>query len=382
VPRGNTKKASTARHTQRPSPRLGRSREVVSQLSAIEAGGGEGEVVFDRRTKLHVSSLGKKFFPEVGVTKGGLMRYYAAIWPALKPHVLDRPLVLKRFPDGVGGSMFFQQNAGEHVPDVVRVEMLGTESEGKKPRIIGGDLATLLYTVQMGTIEVHPWLSRVGDIDHPDRCLIDLDPGDDVPFAKVTELARNIVHLAHECALPVAVKTSGSSGIHLVIPLPPRTSYDASVALASLLANAAVAQRPDLATVERSIRARPSGTIYVDAMQNARGKSMASAYSVRPKPNAPVSAPLTERELTARLRIDAYTVRTLPARVMRLGDVWGKALARRPSATTVRDALRALEQVLEAAPTEGSKPGRASRSRIAGGAGAGATQRQRRKRRT
>jgi bifunctional non-homologous end joining protein LigD len=232
--------------------------------------------------------------------------------------------------------------------------------------------------VQLGAIEVHPWLSRVSDLNHPDRCLIDLDPGDDVPFPRVVELARNIVRLARECSLPVAVKTSGSSGIHIVIPLPAKTSYDVSVALASLLANAAVAQRPDLATTERSIRARPKGTIYVDAMQNARGKSMASAYSVRPKPSASVSAPLTERELTARLRIASYTVRTLPARVMRLGDLWGKALARRPAPSIVRDALRALEHVLEAAPTEGSTPRRASRRNKAGGAGAGAVQGRRR----
>ena len=356
-------------------------RDVEAQLRDIEADGGDGDLVLDRGATLHVSSLGKLYFPDAGITKGALMRYYAAVWPVLQPHVQDRPLVLKRFPDGVGGPMFFQQNAGSNVPEAVRVETLDTEQEGPKPRIVGGDLATLLYTVQLGAIEVHPWLSRLPAVDNADRCLIDLDPGDDVPFTKVVELAKSIVRLARECSLPVAVKTSGASGIHLVIPLPPRTSYETSVALASLLANVVVQQHPELATVERSIRARPTGTIYVDAMQNARGKSMACAYSVRPREAATVSMPITERELTGRLRIASFTLKTVPARVLRLGDVWGAALARRPSMSTVRDAMRALDHVLKAAPMEGSTPRRGSRRSKAGGAGAGAARGKRRKRR-
>ncbi len=334
---------------------------------------------FGRGVSLRVSNLGKVYFPKEGITKGGLMRYYARVWPVLRPHVLDRPLVLKRFPDGVGGPMFFQQNAGAHVPDGVRVERVKAGSEGPAERLVGGDLITLLYTVQLGTIEVHPWMSRVSDIDHPDRCLVDLDPGDDVPFASVVELAKEIVRLATECALPVAVKTSGASGIHLVIPLPARTTYETSVSLASLLSRAAVARRPDLATVERTIRKRPSGTIYVDPMQNARGKSMACAYSVRPRDEATVSAPLTPRDLSGRLRIGAFTVRTLPARVMRMGDAWGKALARRPTARTVQVAMRALELAQETEPADTST--RQSRRQRAGGAGEGAARGGRRKRR-
>jgi bifunctional non-homologous end joining protein LigD len=355
-------------------------RDVDSQLRELEAGEGEGELVLVRGSKLRVSNLGKVFFPDIGLTKGGLMRYYASVWPVLKPHIADRPLVLKRFPDGVGGSMFFQQNAGSRVPSAVRVEKLASGSEGAKPRIIGGDLATLLYTVQLGAIEVHPWLSRVADINHPDRCLIDLDPGDDVPFSKVVELARLIVRLARDCSLPVAVKTSGLAGIHIVIPLPVRTSYKESASLASILAGAVAAQHPELATVQRSVRSRPSGTIYVDAMQNARGKSMASAYSVRPQSDAQVSAPITERELTSRLRLASFNVRTVPARVMRVGDLWGKAVARRPSPSTVRKALIALEQVMDTGPEEGDTPRRAARRSKAGGAGAGAVEGRHRKR--
>jgi bifunctional non-homologous end joining protein LigD len=271
------------------------------------------------------------------------MRYYTRVSSVLLPEIAGRPLILKRYPEGLGGQMFFQQDAGPHVPDAVPTKALRTEEKGDRQRIIGGDLVTLLYTVQLGAIEVHPWLSRVPDIESPDRCLIDLDPGDDVPFSAVVELARDVLRVMEDCGLSAAVKTSGSSGIHLVISLPPRTSYETSARLAAQIAQVVARARPERATVERSIKARPSGTIYVDAMQNARGKSAASAYSVRAKPGATVSAPLTPRELTARLRIGAFTVETMPARLEKLGDMFGEALRTRP--TTARALTRALEML-------------------------------------
>jgi bifunctional non-homologous end joining protein LigD len=322
--------------------------DVEAQLTAIERGKGEGELDLGRGVTLHVSSLGKVYFPEAGVTKGALMRYYTRVSPFLLPEIDGRPLVLKRYPDGVGGQMFFQQDAGPHVPDVVRVKALPTEGKGVRPRIIGGDLATLLYTVQLGAIEVHPWLSRVSDINAADRCLIDLDPGDDVPFSAVVGVARDVRRIVEECGLSAAVKTSGSSGIHIVLALPPRTSYDTSARLAMLVAEAVVALRPERATVERSIGARPAGSIYVDAMQNARGKSMASTYSVRARAAATVSAPLRDQELTARLRTNAFTVRTMPARLARTGDIWAGALGTRTTARTLARAMKALEETLAA----------------------------------
>ncbi len=323
---------------------------VESQLRAIEREGGDGDVSFGGRRRLHVSSLDKVYFPEIGVTKGALMRYYARTWHYLQPHVKDRPLVLKRYPDGVTGQLFFQQNAGAHVPDGVRVDTLDTAEEGPKPRIVGGDLLTLLYTVQLGAIEVHPWMSRVRSVDAPDRCLIDLDPADDVPFSQVVALTRDILAIARQCGLPMAVKTSGSSGMHLVIPLPARTSYTTSAELALTLARVVAVHQPERATVERSIKKRPQGTIYVDAMQNARGKSMACAYSVRARALATVSTPVRDRELTARLRTEAFSIRTVAARVTRVGDMWGEALSDVPAPRTVKQAMRALAQVLDDAP--------------------------------
>jgi bifunctional non-homologous end joining protein LigD len=348
--------------------------DVESQLRAIERGADEGEIVLGRGQRLHVSSLSKPYFPEAGITKGGLMRYYTRVAPFLLPQIEDRALVLKRYPDGVAGPMFFQQNAGDHVPDTVRVATLDTAELGAKPRIIGGDLLTLLYTVQLGAIEVHPWLSRAHDVDSADRCLIDLDPGDDVPFSTVSTLAREVARIAEGCGLPVAIKTSGASGIHIVLPLAPRTTYETSAALAMALARALVAQHPDVATVERGVKARPKGSIYVDALQNARGKSMAAPYSVRARDSASVSAPLHERELTSRLRIDSFTVRSMPARLARTGDLWGDAIATRPTARAIARAMARLDDAASAPPPSADRP---ARRKPAGGPHAGPAARRR-----
>ena len=335
--------------------------DVEAQLRAIEDGEGEGAVDFGGGRTLRVTSLGKVFFPDEGITKGDVMRYYARVSRFLLPDIEGRPLVLKRLPDGVGGQLFYQQDAGPHVPDDVHVASVDTAEKGKQERIIGGDLLTLLYTVQLGAIEVHPWFSTVKTPESPDRCLIDLDPGEGVPFAKVVELAQVIVRVARDCGLPVALKTSGSRGIHIVFPLPARTSYDTSQELATLVARLAAASHPDLATVERSLSARPKGTIYVDAMQNAHGKSGASAYSIRAKPAATVSTPIRPRELTPKLKLASYTVKTVPQRTVRVGDIWREAMADRPTTKALTRAMTALDQALEDAAPE--RPARTKKRR-------------------
>ena len=368
----------TSRARKRPGPAPGRLREIERSLRELEMGEGSGDVELGDE-RLRVTNLAKVYFPDSGITKGAVMRYYTRIWPVLQGHVDGRPLVLKRYPDGIDGQIFYQQNAGAHVPRGVRVEKVETAGEGAQSRIVGGDLLTLLYTVQLGAVEVHPWLSRIGTIDTPDECLIDLDPADDVPFSRVVLLARHILSMAAECSLPMAVKTSGSSGLHLVVPLPRATSYETSARLALLLASATATQWPALATVERSIRKRPAGTIYVDAMQNARGKSMAGAYSLRPRPLATASTPISPRELTSRLSTERFTIKTVPARVMRKGDVWEAALATRASTRALTDAITALARVLEDTSAT-TLPPRHAKRRPAGGAGvASAAKRQSRR---
>lgn len=340
------KKKSPAKKA--PVRAVGTPPDVEAQLLAIEQGDGDGEVELGRGARLHVSSLGREIFPEVGVTKGAVMRYYTRMSRFILPDIEGRPLILKRYPTGVAGEMFFQQDAGPHVPDTVRVDQVATVDKGKQDRIIGGDLATLLYTIQMGAIEVHPWFSRVSDPDAPDRSLIDLDPGEGVPFAWVVELAQEIVKIARQVELPVVLKTSGSRGIHLVFPMPVRATFEASLALAEMVAKAATVARPDLATVERSIRSRPEKSIYVDAMQNAHGKSMAAAYSLRARPTATASAPLRPRELAPRLKLTGFTAATLPARTERIGDIWREGLAERPTARALARAMQTLGETLSA----------------------------------
>jgi bifunctional non-homologous end joining protein LigD len=346
------KAKAPARTKAVPHRAIGTPPDIELQLLTIENRGGDGDIELGKGRTLHVSSLDKVFFPEPRITKGAVMRYYTRMSRFILPDIDGRPLILKRYPDGVEGEMFFQQDAGAHVPDVVRVAEVETLDKGTQKRIIGGDLPTLLYTVQLGAIEVHPWFSRIDRLETPDRALIDLDPGEGVPFPKVVELAQDIVKIARECHLPVALKTSGSRGIHLVFPLPARTSYDTSARLAMLLARAATVARPDLATVERSLSARPEQSIYVDAMQNAQGKSMAGAYSIRAKPVAPVSAPLRPRELTAKLRLASFTVTSMPARADRVGDIWREALAERPTTGALARAMQVLETTLTAEPPQ------------------------------
>lgn len=312
--------------------------DVIRQLDAIERDGGDGEIAFGRGKRLHVSSLGKVYFPKAGVTKGDVMRYYASVAPALLPVIKDRPLVLKRFPDGIDGPSFFQQNAGDDLPALVRTARVGTE-RGKASRIVGGDLPTLLYTVQIGTIAVHPWQSRTRSHQYADTTTIDLDPGDDVPFREVVSLARAIKAELDKLELHASIKTSGSSGLHIVLPLPPKTAYEDAARLAELIAERVVEEHPKRATVERSIKRRPARTIYVDAQQNAEGKSVVAAYSVRERPQATVSAPLDWRELRPTLRLESFTTETMPARLRKVGDLWGAAMKR-------RNTRRSMERVL------------------------------------
>ena len=312
---------------------------IVEQLDAIEADGGDGTLEFGRGQTLHVSSLDKEYVPDAGVTKGGLMRYYAAVSPLLLPIIKDRPLILHRYPDGVGGSSFFQQNAGKTMPRGVRTERVATGTGARAERVVGGDLHTLLATVQIGTIPVHTWQSRIQSHQYADTTTIDLDPGDDVSFRDVVTLAKRIKAQLDKLDLTAALKTSGSSGLHIVLPLPAKTTFDDATLLAERVAGRIVDAEPALATVERSIRERPKGSIYVDAQQNSEGKSVVAAYSVRERSKATVSAPIDWRELRATLRIDAFTVETMPARLRKVGDLWGEAMKRR---NTRRSIVRVL----------------------------------------
>lgn len=326
------------RHPARRAPRnkVGSS-SILSALDAIEHAGGSGSIGTAPENSLEVSHLDKVFFPDVGVTKGDVMRYYVRVAPFVLPTVADRPLVLKRTPDGVGGELFFQQNAPESVPHGVRVENVAAHGEAQR-RFVGGDLDTLLHVVQLGCISIDPWMSRIGSLDTPDYAIIDLDPGPSAPFKLIVRVARWLEESLSDLGLHSVPKTSGSRGIHIAIPLPRSTTFHAAIATAQAVAARVVEQHARQTTVERALENRPRGAVYLDCLQNARGKSVAAAYSVRAKPDATVSAPLKWDEVDDSLDPREFTTSTMPDRLDRVGDLWRAGLEQRNAASAVRDA--------------------------------------------
>jgi len=302
---------------------------VVDGLAEIERGGGDGILELPSGG-LEVSNLGKIFFPVSGHTKGDVMRYYARVAPAILRAMHDRPLVMKRFPNGVSGTAFYQQKAPGDAPSVVRVESVSDERITTADRLIGGDLATLLYLVQLGAISVDPWHSRVGSIKHADYSIVDLDPGPRASFARVVDVALAVGEVLDAHGLHGVAKTSGASGIHIVLPLGAGVPNDGARMIAEIIATKVAQRYPKLATIERSVKARAVGAVYVDYLQNIRGKTVAGVYSVRARPTPTVSTPLAWAELTPDLDPRAFTVDTVPPRIDELGDLW-EAGMRRPN---------------------------------------------------
>ena len=313
---------------------------VVAQLERFESEGGSGTLTLGRGVTLDVSSLGKVFFPKNGFTKGDVMRYYATVAPWLLPAIADRPLVLKRFPNGISGPSFYQQKAPDEAPAGVRVETIHNEENVEQRRVVGGDLATLLYTVQLGSISVDPWHGRVGALEHADYTILDLDPGPRATFARVVEVAQWVKAEMDTLGLEGIAKTSGSTGIHIFIPLPPKTPEAAALLVAQLIATRVAEAHPREATIERSVKARPPAAVYVDYLQNIRAKTVASVYAVRAKPGATVSTPLRWEELTGKLDPRAFTIETVPQRLEKLGDLWGMAMRRKNSLSGVLAATK------------------------------------------
>jgi bifunctional non-homologous end joining protein LigD len=304
---------------------------LLEQLSSIEKVRGDGALDFGRRKKLKVSNLDKIFFPTAKYTKGDVMRYYARIADLILPTIQDRPLVLKRFPNGIDGESFYQQKASESTPPNVRVEVITTDGGDKQPRIIGGDLLTLLYTVQLGAISVDPWHSRVPSLEYADYTIIDLDPGPRANFARVVQAARWAKEVIDGFGLHAAIKTSGSTGLHIYLPLPPKTPNEAATLVAQMIATKVVDAHPKEATIERSVKARGAATVYMDYLQNIQGKTVAGPYCVRAKPGAPVSTPLKWSELTDDLDPREFHLGNAAERFEKLGDIWNEAMRKKNS---------------------------------------------------
>lgn len=278
-------------------------------------------------TALEFTNLDKVFIRKAKKTKGDIVQYYTAIAPLLLPFIADRPLVLRRYPNGIDKPAFFQQRVGKGVPSSVRTELIPQPDDSSDRRIVGGDLTTLLYCAQLGAIDVNPWHSRVGSIAYADYSIIDLDPGVGATFRRVIDVARWIKEVMDELGVSGALKTSGASGLHVYVPLPAETSYDSSLLLAKLIATRVAQQHGKHATITRTVKARARGTVYVDYLQNVQGKSVASVFSLRAQPAASVSTPLSWQELSNDLDPRAFTIDNILGQASARATLWSRALS-------------------------------------------------------
>ena len=293
--------------------------------------------------ELRLTRLEKVFWPDEGYTKGDLIEYYRSIAPLLLPYLRDRPVVLDRYPDGIAGKSFYQKSSPEFLPAWLPTLAVWSEESGREIRYatIPGE-ESLLYLVNLGTIPLHLWASRAPRLDRPDWCILDLDPKG-APFAHVVELALGLRELCDEAGLPCFVKTSGSSGLHVLLPLGGGLDFDQSRTLGEVLARLLVRRHPKIATITRAIGAR-GGKVYVDYLQNRRGQLLAAPWCVRPLPGAPVSTPLRWKEVGAKLDPKAFTIATVPKRARKMkADPLRAVLEERPDVAGALARLAAAE---------------------------------------
>ena len=293
---------------------------LLEQLLDLERSGRDGAITLPDGDRLNVTNLRKVFWPKPKLTKGDLIRYYVEAAPFILPVVQDRPLTMKRSPNGVATAYFYQHRAPDQVPPNVRVEHI--EGERDVPtRFIGGDLKTLLHMAQLAAISQDPWFSRIQSAEEADHVALDLDPGDGVPFARVLDVARWIRDELRYLGVLGVPKTSGANGLHVYIPLPAGTPYQAGLIFCQIIATVVAQKHPKIATIERSVRAR-GPKVYVDYLQNILGKTLACAYSARASEYAGVSTPVTWREIDEGFRREEFTIKTVPARLQKVGDLW------------------------------------------------------------
>lgn len=276
---------------------------------------------------VRLTNLDKTFWPDVGLAKRDLLQYYADVSAALLPHLRDRAMVMKRYPNGARGKCFFMKRAPSPRPDWIEI----CEIEHASGNVIGfpmvQDLASLLWVVNLGCIDLNQWYARCDDVDRPDYVHFDLDPVRGASFAKVLEAALVVREALVSLGMAPLVKTTGSSGVHIYVPIVRGPTQKQVWTFAKALAQELAAQRPELLTAEYIIAKRPYGRVLVDYNQNAWGRTLASIYSPRPKAQAPVSTPVTWDEVEQGFEITDFRIDNVPARVLSLGDLWKPLLA-------------------------------------------------------
>jgi bifunctional non-homologous end joining protein LigD len=290
------------------------------------------------RPTVAFTNLDKVFWPADGYTKGDLIAYYEGVAEWLLPYLKDRPVVLTRYPDGIEGKSFFQKDAPVYAPSWLRLETMWSEHAEREIRyFVLDDVESLLYVANMGTIPLHVWSSRVAALERPDWCILDLDPKG-APLKHVVTIARHIHALCEDVGLETFVKTSGSTGLHVLIPLGARYTYEQSRTLAELLARFTAKSLPDIATIVRAVSDR-DGKVYLDYLQNGHGRLLVSPLCVRPLPAAPVSMPLEWSQINGRLKLERFNIRSARKWLQAHGDPVAPVL------TQSTDMLAALQSL-------------------------------------
>ena len=285
----------------------------------------KGDLLLDvEGQSVPVTSLDRVYWSDEKITKFDLLCYYLQVSSYLLPFLKDRPAILQRWPRGINAPMFFQQDLAS-APGFVKTVRL-TNQEGRDlDYAVYTTTASLLYFANLGTIEQHPWHSTTAHLDKPDWIAIDLDPKK-APWQNVLHVALLTKEVCDEVGLKAFPKTSGSSGIHIYLPLKPTNDYEKVAEFSRLLASEIAGRAPKIATVERTIAKRKKDQVYVDWMQNARGKSLASVFTARAKPKASVSMPLTWKQIEQGVKISDFTVKNVPALLKKNGDAWSNFL--------------------------------------------------------
>ena len=281
----------------------------------------KGDLILEiKGERVSLTSLDRVYWPSENITKFELLCYYLCIESFIMPFLKDRPAILQRYPRGIKAPMFFQQDL-ESAPPFIRTARLINQEGRELHYAVFTTIGSLLHFVNLGTIEQHPWHSTVKHLDKPDYLMLDLDPKA-APWPNVLAVALVCKEVFDELGRPSFPKTSGSSGIHIYLPLKPKYDYGKIAAVAHALAGEVASRAPKFATTQRSLAKRQKQQVYVDAMQNARGKTIASVFSARARPNATVSMPLTWKQIEKGVKIADFTIRNVPDLIKKNGDAW------------------------------------------------------------
>src|SRR5713101_4019465 len=325
----------------RPQPKAQAGAPAESGFDELAHGKSESlRLLVDGRT-LALTHLNKIYFPESGIRKRDLLAYYYRMADHILPFLKDRPLVMRRYPNGIEEKSFFQKEAPESIPDwIQRARVYSDERGGEMDYVMAQDRASLLFLTNLGCIDHNPWSSRYDHQDYPDYVFFDLDPTPDTPFTTVLRVARAIYKVLLSTKLVCFLKTSGATGFHIFVPLEPIYKYAQTRTFAEIISQLVASELPRDTTLERSIRKRPPGRVLLDALQNAKGKPLAAVYSARAHPGATVSTPVTPDELmNGNIDPDAWTINTLPARLQSTGDLWKDFWKKRQTLDAALEAL-------------------------------------------